>query len=416
MKSKYKISDVYKQRILDLVCELVRIPTINFPPDGQEKAGQDYLKSYLKDMGLIIDEFSPADLPEYPNNPEFLPRNFEGRNNIDAVWKGTGGGKSLLLTGHMDVVPIEPLPWTVTKAFEPLIKDGKIYGRGCADMKGGLACAVIAIKMLKESGFVPKGDIILESVVDEEYAGANGTIASRLKGYNADYAVLLEFSNLKVNPACLGGLIYKITVKGNAGMPFTGATIKNPAVGISEIIGLISEYTEKRIRETPVPELWKNAPQKLQTITKVKAGEAYESGQLSAPIDAWMEVVLQSYPGETEKSIETSFKKYLSEHFSEPETLYIEREYHYCRPGYSDPGHPGTKLLFECAGRYVDYTEICGSLASCDLYAINEIGGMNAAIFGPVGGQIHAPDEWVDIESLNICAQSLADFITEWCG
>ena len=64
----------------------------------------------------------------------------------------------------------------------------------------------------------------------------------------------------------------------------------------------------------------------------------------------------------------------------------------------------------------MDYTEICGSLASCDLYAINEIGGMNAAIFGPVGGQIHAPDEWVDIESLNICAQSLADFITEWCG
>ncbi|MEN6313392.1 MAG: M20/M25/M40 family metallo-hydrolase [Clostridiaceae bacterium] len=417
MESRYVISDTYKKQLLDLTCDLVRIPTINFPPDGNEKAGQEYLKKYLKDMGLIIDEFSPADLPEYPDNPEFLKRNFEGRNDILAVWKGTGGGKSLLLTGHMDVVPIEPLPWTVTQPFEPLVRDGRLYGRGSADMKGGLACAVTAIKMLKESGFVPKGDIIFESVVDEEYADSNGTIASRLKGNNTDYAVLLEFSGLKVNPACLGGLIFKITVKGEAGMPFTGTKIENPAVGIAEIIKLLVEYTEKRIKETPVPELWKNAAQGLQTIiTKVKAGEAYESGQLSVPIDAWLEVVLQSYPGEAADDLEAALKEFLFARFSCPGALHIEREYHYCRPGYSDPDHPGTRLLAECAGRYTEHAEICGSLASCDLFALNEIGGMNAAIFGPVGDHVHAPDEWMDIESVNICAQSLADFIVEWCG
>ncbi|HHW48695.1 MAG TPA: M20/M25/M40 family metallo-hydrolase [Clostridiaceae bacterium] len=417
MKNKYIFTDNYKQQLLDLICDLVRIPTVNFPPDGNEKPGQEYLKKYLENMQFIIDEFSPKDLPEYNHNPEFLHRNFEGRNNIVAVWKGTGGGKSLLLTGHMDVVPIEPLPWTITQPFEPLIKDGRLYGRGCADMKGGLALAVVVLKMLKENGFVPKGDIIFESVVDEEYAGANGTIASRLKGYNADYAVLLEFSGLKINPACVGGIIFKITLEGEAGMPYTGVKIKNPAYGIAEVINLIGEYAEKRIKETPVPELWKNVDQKIQTIiTKVKAGEAYESGQLSVPINAWIEVILQSYPGETAESLEAGFKEFLYSRFSEPKALSVELEYHYCRPGYSDPNHPGTQLLAECARRYTDKAVICGGLASCDLFAITEIGGMNAAIFGPIGGNVHAPDEWLDIESLGICAQSLADFIVEWCG
>jgi len=417
VKDRYLISDAYKQEILKLACDLIRIPTINFPPDGDEKAGQEFLKLYLEDMGFTVDEFSPADIPEYPDYPEFLERNFEGRNNIVTVWKGTGGGRSLLLTGHMDVVPIEPLPWTVTQPFEPLIKDGRLYGRGSADMKGGLACAAVTLKMLKENGFIPKGDIIFESVVDEEYAGVNGTIASRLKGYNADYAVLFEISNLKINPACLGGLILKISIKGEAGMPFTGVEIKNPAIGLAELINLIHDYSKKRVAEIKVPELWKNAPQDLQTIiTKVKAGEAYESGQLTTPIDAWLELVLQSYPGETAEELEAGLKEYINAHFSDPGALVFERKYHYCRPGYSDPDHPGTKLLADCAKRYTDRAEICGALVSCDLFALTDIGGMNAAIFGPEGGRLHAPDEWVDIESLNICAQTMADFIVEWCG
>ena len=125
---------------------------------------------------------------------------------------------------------------------------------------------------------------------------------------------------------------------------------------------------------------------------------------------------MQSYPGESANDLEASLREFLDEHFYNPEALQIERQYHYVRPGYSDPDFSGTKLLAKSVEAYTSQAEICGSLASCDLFALTEIGGMNAAIFGPIGGNLHAPDEWVDINSLNICSQSLADFIVDWAG
>ena len=119
----------------------------------------------------------------------------------------------MLLTGHMDVVPKEPMPWTVTQPFEPLIRDGRMYGRGTADMKSGLVCAAEAVRRLKEEGFRPRGDVILESVVDEEYAGANGTVAGRLAGVNADFGIVLETTGLNVCPACVGGLVITLRVQ-----------------------------------------------------------------------------------------------------------------------------------------------------------------------------------------------------------
>ncbi len=127
--------DQYREQLVELASDLVRIPTINFPPDGDEAPGQARLRACYEQLELEIDQFSPTDLPEYPSHPEFLPRNLVGRENLVGTWRGTGGGKSVLITGHMDVVPIEPLPWTVTQPFEPILKEGKLYGRGSADMR-----------------------------------------------------------------------------------------------------------------------------------------------------------------------------------------------------------------------------------------------------------------------------------------
>ena len=414
----YEFDENYLIELIDLTCDLVGIPTENRPPDGDEAAGIAFMKEYFQEMGFDADEYSPMDLPEYPSHPLFLQRNFKGRHNLAVVWKGTGGGRSLLLSGHMDVAPKEPMPWVVTEPFAALKKDGKIYGRGAADMKGGLASAVIAVKMLREKGFEPKGDVILEVTVDEEYAGANGTLAGRLRGYNADFAINMEPSGLDVCPACVGAIILKVGVRGTAGMPFTGEDISNPAYDMADLLGLIRAYGEKRAGEVPAPAIWKDTIQGIQLITvKVKAGEAFEGGQLSLPIDAWCEIVIQYYPGEDEDGIVEDFKNYLEKNFHESEKIIIEKKYRCCLAATNDPDHPGVRALSSCVKKHApDEGHVRAAMFSCDMAFFIEPGGMPTAVFGPKGERLHAPDEWVSIDSLRVCAASLTDFIVDWCG
>lgn len=412
-----KLGEKYRQELIDLTCDLVNIPTENIPPNGDEAKGQEFFKAYLEKMGLSTDCFSPADLPEYETNPEFLPRNLKGRKNVVGIWKGTGGGRSFAMSGHMDVVPKEPMPWTVCDPYDATVKDGKIYGRGSCDMKGGLASYAIAVKMLQDAGFTPRGDVYIESVVDEEYAGANGTIAGRLKGYNPDFSVISEAVGENICPACVGGFLFELRVQGIAGMPYTGEEIINPAYDIADLIKIIGDFAEKRRQECVKPKLWNKSVQEIQiVITKVKAGEAYESGQLSTPIDAWMEISVQTYPGEKQEDVESSLREYVYSRFRDPDVLTITPEYHYCRPTSMDPEHEGVKLLAECAGSFTDRAIVNGSLLSCDMFAFHEIGKVPCVLFGPIGARLHAPDEWVDIDSLVTCAKSLAKFIVEWCG
>lgn len=403
--------------MLKLLADLVRCPTENRPPHGYEAEGIDRIEKAYQQLGLQVSRVCPKDLPQYPSHPAFLPRDFEGRENVVGVWRGKGGGKSVLLTGHMDVAPKEPMPWTITQPYEPLIRDGRMYGRGTADMKAGLVCAWEAVRRLQAEGFTPSGDVLLESVVDEEYAGANGTVAGRLAGYNADFGIVLEATGMNVCPACVGGLVVQLYVKGVAGMPYTGEEIGNPAYDIAELIELVKRFGDKRMAETPQPALWKGTVQGAQVvITKVKAGEVGYEGQLSTPIDAWMEIVMQSYPGEEEEELMAALKDFLRENYHDYDGLTIKRMYRYCRPAHTDPEHPAVQLLSECGMQYTPRARICGAMLSCDMFALTELGHIPSVIFGPIGERLHAPDEWVDLESMEICVRSLMDFIRKWCA
>ena len=413
-----KLEKKYHDELVDLTCNLVNIPTENHPPGGDEAPGQEFMKRYFERMGFEVDEYSPQDLPEYRTNPLFIKRDYTGRHNMNAVWKGTGGGRSLLLSGHMDVAPRQPLPWTVTEPFSALVKDGRIYGRGTADMKGGVACAVTAVKMLRERGFVPKGDIILETVVDEEYAGANGTLAGRMKGYNADFAINMEPSGLDVCPACVGAIMLNVEVGGEGGMPYTGDEVPNPAYDIADILQRLREFGRKREKETVAPALWDKTIQKVQLIiTKVKAGEAYEYGQLAIPDSAWCEVVIQYYPGEDENAIIEEMTRYIKAGFRDPGAIRITSDYRFCIPGRIDAAHPGVQTLAQCVQRHGGEADgiVRAAMFSCDL-GMFEASGVPAMVFGPRGGNLHARDEWVDIESLEVCTAGIADMIVEWCG
>ena len=375
-----------EKQLTGLVRTLVDIPTENHPPQGDEARGQKYIKKLYKKMGLQVDEFSPLDIYGFAGNPAFLhERDLKGRKNVVGFWKGTGGGKSVVLSGHMDVAPKEPLPWTVCEPFKSVVRDGKIYGRGACDMKAGLACAATAVMTLKKGGFVPKGDITIESVVDEEYASGNGTIASRLKGYNADFAVVLEPSGMLICPANVGSVMVKITIQGNPGMPYTEETIFNVAYALGELL-LAIEKLEERRESGQYPPLWEDAVQKRKiVVTKVKAGEVKPNGQLSSPMDAWVEVSVQTYPGETMQSTLAEVESFIKEKMGPEADVTVRPLYHYVAPASTDQRHPGVIGLLDCAKRYIDGTRVTCAPFPCDLFCFSGIRGYAGRGFRPCG-------------------------------
>ena len=205
-----------------LLQELVRVPSVNpwFLSEqavSQESAVQDIIADRLSAVGAEIDRWEPnsGELAKYEGTSGHYPgRDFTGRPNLVARLPGGGGGRSLLILGHADVVsPGEG--WSMDP-FAAERRDGKVYGRGAADMKSGIASAVGAVAILAELGIRLKGDVLIASVVDEE-AGGMGTLALVDRGYRADGAIIPEPSNLNVAPLCRGILWGRLTIPGRSG-------------------------------------------------------------------------------------------------------------------------------------------------------------------------------------------------------
>ena len=184
--------DANRERLVSLIRELVRIPSENCPPHGYEYDCQQYVGHFLRQLGWETDIYNLTEVPGLEEHRLFWPgRNYRQRPNVDARCRGTGGGRSLILSGHIDTVPKGTQPWT-RDPFGGTVEENRLYGRGSNDMKAGVATHLFVAESLNHLGLELKGDLIVESVVDEEFGGVNGTLAGRLKGFNADAAVISE--------------------------------------------------------------------------------------------------------------------------------------------------------------------------------------------------------------------------------
>ena len=140
---------------------------------------------------------------------------------VVGVWRGSGGGRNLLLNGHIDTIGA---PGTMrdrweTDPWQPVIKDGKLYGRGSSDMKAGVVAMLWAVKSLKASGFRPRGDVLLETVPGEETMRPDiGTVAAtqwlQEQGYDIPFAIVTEPSHLEVHVRGIGQMDFSIEVTG----------------------------------------------------------------------------------------------------------------------------------------------------------------------------------------------------------
>lgn len=210
----YEVVDARRDEILSLLADLVRFPSVNRRPYGDEFACQQFVATTLRGMGLEVDVFRPDEIPGIQAHPGWWPgSDFTDRPNVVGVRRGTGGGRSLLLLAHVDVVPEGPHELWRHGPFNPTVENGALVGRGSNDDKGGLAAAIMALACAEAAGYRPHGDVIIASAVDEESAGANGTLAVLLRPHAADAAVYCDGLDLDVHTANLGGVNVEIELQ-----------------------------------------------------------------------------------------------------------------------------------------------------------------------------------------------------------
>ena len=205
---------------LDFLSKLVGFDTsvIRHGEDGQEGAAQMYMAGFLERLGCEVDIFEPDNerMKAYPGYNQ--GHSYAGRPVVVGTYRGTGGGKSLILNGHMDTMPSGDLDRWETDPWKMTERDGRLYGLGTDDMKGGLSALVLALELVLSMGIKPRGDILVQSVVDEE-GGGNGTLACADRGYRADGAIIAEGSNLEVFAANRGAWLVQADVEGISRRP-----------------------------------------------------------------------------------------------------------------------------------------------------------------------------------------------------
>ena len=197
--------------MVEAIRHLVAVPSW----DGNETPAQELMARWMGEAGLEVDLWE-IDLEELARHPAYsaeIPRS--RALGLVGTLRGEGGGPSLILNGHVDVVPPgDPGLWT-HPPFEGVLDGGRLFGRGALDMKGPLCAAHFALRALRDAGVTLRGDVFFESVVGEEDGGM-GTLATILRGYRADGAVVMEPTGLAVAPALAGALNFRVRVPGRA--------------------------------------------------------------------------------------------------------------------------------------------------------------------------------------------------------
>lgn len=207
------LAAVDEAALVALVQDLVAVPSVT--GSAAESEGQHRLEARLRAAGMDTDLWS-VDLPSTTADPEFpgmeAPR--DEAWGLVGSWGG-GDGPTVVLNGHLDVVPAgAPDLWTVGP-WAGTIRDGRVHGRGACDMKGGLACQVIAIEALRRAGVRLRGTVQLQSVVGEEDGGL-GTFATLRRGHRGDLAVICEPTSGALVTASAGALTFRLTVPGRS--------------------------------------------------------------------------------------------------------------------------------------------------------------------------------------------------------
>lgn len=422
MEQLIEYIDNHREEAITFLRDLVSINStfIDQGIYGNEGEAQKWLEERLRGWGMETELFEP-DNDVISSWPDYNPNHqYDGRPNLVAISRGNGGGRSLLFNGHIDTVPLDdPRKWS----FPPLsaeISDGNLYGRGACDMKAGLAAMIMATKFLNDLGIKRRGDVIIESVVDEE-GGGNGTLACVAKGIKADAAIVTEPTDLKIYSSSRGVFLLKITVMGkpsHACFKWTGVNAIDKGYRIANAL---AELERRWLATRKHPRL----PSPTITLGEISGGIS----AATVPGTCVMKFDIKYLPSELDtcgnrvcvhvntirEEVEDCIRiacmgdEWLKDHMPELDW------YLTVMPHEIDDNAEIIKVVSDACDSIKGDHMISGLPSGSDARHLQNNGGIPTILFGPGSMEFaHSIDEHVKIDDYIDCIKILAKTIVQW--
>jgi acetylornithine deacetylase len=396
--------------------DLVRFPSTR----GNEHTIQDYMARAMRERGLKVDVFDidRQAITRHPGGSRISAKHSTAPMVVGIHRPKEQKGRSLTLQGHVDVVPPGPLDMWSSPPFEPVVREGWMYGRGAGDMKAGVSAAVFALDALRQAGFDPAGTVYLQSAVEEESTG-NGALMGHLRGYRSDAVLIPEPGREMLTRANVGVLWFEIEVRGHpVHVAYMGKGV-NAIDAVYRVIGALRKV------ETRWNEAARNDPLfgKSEHPLNLNVGRI-EGGDWASSVPAWcriecrMAILPGTSPGQAAREIEEAVGEFArSDNFLANNPPRITWNGFFAEGYRLEPGSEAEAVLGRAHER-VAGKPLEASLATAYLdarvYSLYE--GIPALNYGCLAENYHGFDERVNLESLKRTTEVIALFIAEWCG
>jgi formylaminopyrimidine deformylase len=406
-----------KHELIALATKLIAFPSVS-PPARNTNDIQNFVKQYLENLGFETDKWDV-----YPGDP-----------NIVGVLQGKSreNYNSVIINGHVDVAEVgDDKEWSIPP-FNASVMDPFLYGRGTADMKGGVAAALMAVQILKELGVNLHGDLQFQSVIGEE-AGEAGTLSCMERGYTADFAVVVDTSDLHIQGQ--GGVITGwIVIQSKetfhdgirSKMIHAGGGVKGASAieKMTKIIGGLQELE----RHWAVTKSYEGFPPGSNTINPAVIEGGRHAAFIADRCALW--ITVHFYPNEDYEEVIKEIEQHIGAvaaadpwlRDNPPEFIWGGRSMIVDRgeifPSLEiDPGHPAIRCLADSYETLLTQKPQIGMSSTVTDAGWLGRAGIPTAIFGP--GKLedaHAVDEKVEIRQLLDFTKILAVFIARWCN
>ena len=400
--------------MLQYISELIAVPSYG----GKESAIQMNVASKLADLGFDVDTWE-IDFEKLRSHPDFS-MSYDRRQGLGVV--GTtghdAGGRSLILAGHVDTVaPGDPGNWS-TPPLEATLRDGRLYGRGSTDMKGGVACGIYALKAIVDAGVQLKGRVHFESMIGEEDGGC-GALATCLRGYRADAGIVMEPSETKLAPEIAGAMSFRVTVPGRS----VHACVREEGVSAIDkfqvLHGGLRELEAERNDRVDDPLYSRYHIPYAVSIGKIEGGEWAGTVPERVTFEGRLGVAVGEPEGEARRELEEKVKEvsnrdpWLRE--NRPTVEWV---------GYSFASsmipvdHP---IVETVGGAFRDVSghepTLEGMTYAADVRHLINVGRTPTMVFGPGDIRVaHGPNEYVPLEDLEVTVKTLALTILRFVG
>ena len=370
-----------------LLADLVAIDSVNpslVPGGAGEREAAAYVERWARDAGLQAERLEAT-----PGRPSVLVRA-----------PGAGGGRTLLLCGHLDTVTVEG----IADPHAPRRDGDRLYGRGAYDMKAGVAAALIAAREASRRGLA--GDVVVAAVADEEHASLG--VQEALAGVRADAAVVTEPTELEVLVAHKGFVWSEVEVTGRA------AHGSRPHLGVDAIVKMGPVLTALGALDDAL------AAREHPLLGRGSVHASVIRGGLelsSIPASCTLQVERRTLPGETAADVEGELAALLDRCRAADPALEVAQRTLLVRDPFEVEAEAEIAALVREAAAAVLGTR--PALAGGSFWADSAFiaaAGIPTVLFGPRGEGAHASEEWVSVSSTQAVAQVLAEVATRFCA